>query len=280
MTFFVRSAEGARSLFGSASCRPTSISSNNRWRYRHRATVLRGVTCRGADSASVVGSRGVTLPPTDSLCVRMSSPPLCRFHPWVPVAGGPCGSPDRACVGRSADVLRRARFPVMLVGPSVVREGASDVLLALAEQIRSPVAVIPGAGDAFPPNHRLFLSEYGFAGTGENPRIIDQSDVLIFVGVCRENAFTGRSLRGRLFESKTHIRIPGDCVVARELQGDVLIGGALAHALAALRLALWPSSPSPIRGKPALVTLDLAKGDGLRKTVQGAPMMAVGKGLP
>jgi benzoylformate decarboxylase len=64
---------------------------------------------------------------------------------------------DPELLNRAAIALRNSRRPVIVVGPSVARDGAWDETIALAEQHQAAVWVSPmSPRNSFPENHPLF----------------------------------------------------------------------------------------------------------------------------
>ena len=66
----------------------------------------------------------------------------------------PAGGED--AIERAAELLSRAKFPVILNGAGVVLAGAIPASMALAERLDAPVCCGYQHNDAFPGSHRLF----------------------------------------------------------------------------------------------------------------------------
>lgn len=66
-------------------------------------------------------------------------------------------APDPVALQQVADALQHSAHPALVVGPGVDRDGAWDLVVALAERIHAPVWVSPKASrGSFPEDHDLF----------------------------------------------------------------------------------------------------------------------------
>ncbi|MFF8785478.1 thiamine pyrophosphate-binding protein [Streptomyces sp. NPDC015125] len=88
--------------------------------------------------------------------------------------------PRSELIAAAADRLTRARRPVILAGGGVVRAGAEAELLALAEQLRAPVATTFGGKGAFPWEHPLSLQSW--LEDRYTTAFLEDADTLLVVG--------------------------------------------------------------------------------------------------
>ncbi|MGW7576272.1 thiamine pyrophosphate-binding protein [Streptomyces sp. NPDC054765] len=88
--------------------------------------------------------------------------------------------PRPELITAAADRLTRARRPVILAGGGVVRAGAEAELLALAEQLRAPVATTFGGKGAFPWEHPLSLQSW--LEDRYTTTFLEDADTLLVVG--------------------------------------------------------------------------------------------------
>ncbi|MCL7497145.1 thiamine pyrophosphate-binding protein [Streptomyces sp. MCA2] len=88
--------------------------------------------------------------------------------------------PRPELIAAAADRLTRARRPVILAGGGVVRAGAEAELLALAEQLRAPVATTFGGKGAFPWEHPLSLRSW--MEDRYTTAFLEDADTLLVVG--------------------------------------------------------------------------------------------------
>lgn len=95
-----------------------------------------------------------------------------RYRATTPPAGDP------ALVERAAEMLARAERPLIHAGGGVLRAGAWEELVALAEYLAAPVTTSVGARGIIPEDHPLCLipSSYGALGAQAT------ADLVLFVG--------------------------------------------------------------------------------------------------
>jgi len=89
-------------------------------------------------------------------------------------------TPRPELVAEAAVLLAEAERPVILAGGGVVRAGATDELLRLAELLRAPVASTFGAKGAFPWVHPLSLQSW--LEDRHTTNLLEDADVLLVVG--------------------------------------------------------------------------------------------------
>lgn len=88
--------------------------------------------------------------------------------------------PRPEVVEAAARLLEAAARPVILAGGGVVRSGAHDALLALAERLSAPVATTFGGKGAFPWEHPLSLQSW--LEDRHLTAFLEDADVLLVVG--------------------------------------------------------------------------------------------------
>ncbi|MFF8370851.1 thiamine pyrophosphate-binding protein [Streptomyces lydicus] len=89
-------------------------------------------------------------------------------------------APRPELVAVAAERLARAERPVILAGGGVVRAGAEAELLALAQQLRAPVATTFGGKGAFPWEHPLSLQSW--LEDRHTTSFLEDADTLLVVG--------------------------------------------------------------------------------------------------
>ena len=117
-----------------------------------------------------------------------------RTEVWGETKFGSCPAERRApevdLIERTARLLRAATRPVFICGGGVVVSGAEPELLALAERISAPVATTISGKGSIDEQHPLAAGVVGSnGGTPETRSIVDQADLVIFVG-CRAGSVT------------------------------------------------------------------------------------------
>ena len=98
-------------------------------------------------------------------------------------------APAPAALDAAAELLSKARFPVILNGAGVVLAGAIPETVALAERLDAPVCVGYQHNDAFPGSHPLFAGPLGYNGSRAGMELIAKADVVLALGT-RLNPFS------------------------------------------------------------------------------------------
>ena len=91
-------------------------------------------------------------------------------------------APDENQVHRAAHVLAQARHPVVLAGPGVARDGATEALVRFSERLNIPVATTFLGKGVFPDDHRNALGTIGFMVKDYANFGFDRADVVVAVG--------------------------------------------------------------------------------------------------
>ncbi|HKY07256.1 MAG TPA: thiamine pyrophosphate-binding protein, partial [Candidatus Binatia bacterium] len=120
--------------------------------------------------------------------------PVDRSDVWGDAAFGRYPAerllPAAECVEGAARLLRDAAYPVFICGGGVIISGAEAELLGLAERLSAPVATTISGKGAIGEHHPLAVGVVGSnGGTPETRAIVDQADLIVFVG-CRAGSVT------------------------------------------------------------------------------------------
>ena len=100
------------------------------------------------------------------------------------------GDPQR--IALAAELLQRARRPVLLVGHGVVVSGAQEAVRSLAEKLHLPVVnTLLGKG-GFPETHELSLGMVGMHGTAYANKAVSECDLIMSIGSRWDDRITGR----------------------------------------------------------------------------------------
>jgi acetolactate synthase-1/2/3 large subunit len=91
-------------------------------------------------------------------------------------------APDQNQVHRAAHVLSEATNPVVLAGPGVARDGATQALIRFSERLNIPVATTFLGKGVFPDDHRNALGTLGFMVKDYANFGFDRADVVVAVG--------------------------------------------------------------------------------------------------
>ena len=112
--------------------------------------------------------------------IDIELPPIVRFE--RPAGGA-------KAVSEAAELLSKAKFPVILSGAGVVIGGAIPDCVALADRLDSPVCSGYQHNDSFPGSHPMAAGPLGYNGSKAGMQLIAQADVVLALGT-RLNPFS------------------------------------------------------------------------------------------
>ncbi len=95
-------------------------------------------------------------------------------------------------IKKAASLILHAEKPVLYVGGGIIFSDACEELLGLAEQIMAPVTTTLMGMGAFPSNHPLSLGMLGMHGTRYANYAIQESDLIVAIGVRFDDRVTGK----------------------------------------------------------------------------------------
>jgi acetolactate synthase-1/2/3 large subunit len=169
--------------------------------------------------------------------------PVDRADVWADASLGQYparrSAPDPFFVERAAKLLREASYPLFLCGGGVVIAGAEQELLTLAERLTAPVATTISGKGSIVEDHPLAVGVVGSnGGTPETRAIVDQADLIAFIG-CRAGSVTTERWRHPAPGKAKVIHLDVDpSVLGANYPVDVPLVGDAKLALAALNEAL------------------------------------------
>ncbi len=148
-------------------------------------------------------------------------------------------APDPNCVGRAARLLRDAVHPLFICGGGAVIASAEPELLELAERLSAPVATTISGKGSINEEHPLAVGVVGSnGGTPETRAIVDQADLIVFVG-CRAGSVTTERWRHPAPGKVKVIHLDVDAaVMGVNYSADVALVSDAKLTLAALNEAL------------------------------------------
>ena len=91
-----------------------------------------------------------------------------------------CGSLEQ--LERAAELLSKAKKPVIVSGRGVVDADALDIVKAIAEHLTAPVAVTYLHNDAFYGDHPLSVGPIGYMGSKAAMKTLAEADVMLAIG--------------------------------------------------------------------------------------------------
>jgi sulfoacetaldehyde acetyltransferase len=92
------------------------------------------------------------------------------------------GAGGENSLDQAAQLLAKAKFPVILAGGGVVMGDAVEECKALAERLGAPVVTGYLRNDAFPASHALWCGPLGYQGSKAAMKLIAQADVVVALG--------------------------------------------------------------------------------------------------
>ena len=92
------------------------------------------------------------------------------------------GAGGEHSLNEAAELLAKAKFPVILAGGGVVMGDAVEECKALAERLGAPVVTGYLRNDAFPASHPLWCGPLGYQGSKAAMKLIAQADVVVALG--------------------------------------------------------------------------------------------------
>ncbi|MEP7205963.1 MAG: sulfoacetaldehyde acetyltransferase [Casimicrobiaceae bacterium] len=92
------------------------------------------------------------------------------------------GAGGEQSLDAAAELLARAKFPVILSGGGVIMAGATADAVALAELLQAPVCNSYLHNDSFPAAHPLWCGPLGYQGSKAAMTLISKADVVLALG--------------------------------------------------------------------------------------------------
>jgi len=148
-------------------------------------------------------------------------------------------APDPFHVELAAKLLRAAKKPLFICGGGPVISGAQNELLELALRLSAPVATTISGQGSISEEHPLAVGVVGSnGGTPETRSVVDQADLVVFVG-CRAGSVTTERWRHPVPGKVKVVHIDVDAgTIGANYRVDVPMVADAKLALAALNFAL------------------------------------------
>ncbi|MBP8975792.1 MAG: biosynthetic-type acetolactate synthase large subunit [Bacteroidetes bacterium] len=133
-------------------------------------------------------------------------------------------------IKKAAELINKAKRPVLYVGGGVIHSNASHELRTLAEKLNCPVATTLHGLGAFPEDNKLALGMLGMHGTWYSNYAVQYCDVLIAVGTRFDDRVTGDTTAFAAEAKKIHIDIDPSAI-SKNVPVDVPIVGDVKNVL-------------------------------------------------
>ncbi len=151
--------------------------------------------------------------------------------------------PAQAQLAQAVELIVNAKRPVILAGQGVIISGAMLELHTLAERCEIPVALTLLGLGGFPASHFLHLGMMGMHGEAWVNTAIQESDLLIALGLRFDDRVTGDPKRFAPHARKIHVEIdPSE--VNKNVAVDLPLIGDLREVLMALLPEVKPTRRS------------------------------------
>ena len=133
-------------------------------------------------------------------------------------------------IARANELLSKAKKPVILAGHGILKSGACDEVLTLAERAHVPLAMTLLGIGCMPAHHPLNLGMMGMHGEHWVNEAIQEADLLIALGMRFDDRVTGKLASYAPNAKKIHIDIdPSE--LHKNVKADVAIAGDLKTVL-------------------------------------------------
>jgi acetolactate synthase-1/2/3 large subunit len=180
-----------------------------------------------------------------------------RPHPMLRV--------EDASLDQAAELIRKAKRPVILAGHGVSESGAMEQIRTLAERTQTPVALTLLGLGVFPASHPLNMGMMGMHGEAWVNHAIQDADLLIACGMRFDDRVTGSTSTYSLKSKKIHIEVdPAE--INKNIKVDVALVGDLREVLEKLLPRI-----SGRDGSAWLKTIDNSKGAAAVRDIKNLP---------
>lgn len=119
----------------------------------------------------------------------------------------PVYEPTDRAIESALDLIRTAKKPVILAGQGILKANATEHLIAFAEKTDIPVALTLLGLGAFPASHQKNIGMMGMHGEAWVNKAIQESDLLIAIGMRFDDRVTGRIASYAPYARKIHVEM-------------------------------------------------------------------------
>ena len=162
-------------------------------------------------------------------------------------------------------LINAAQRPLILAGHGIILGGAESVLQAFAEKTQIPVAMTLLGIGAFPASHDLNLGMMGMHGEAWVNTAIQESDLLIALGMRFDDRVTGNLKTYAPHAKKIHVDID-----PAEFNKNVRVDAAISGDVGAV-VGDWMSRLADVDRSQWLAHISDLKGDSAVRDIQNLP---------
>src|SRR6202050_3347884 len=166
---------------------------------------------------------------------------------------------------QALELINQAKRPVILAGHGIILSGSEQEVLAFAEATGAPVALTLLGIGAFPASHPLCLGMMGMHGEAWVNKAIQESDLLIALGMRFDDRVTGNLKTYAPNAKKIHVEID-----RAEINKNVRVDVAIAADLRAT-ITEWLPNLERTDRSAWLSHVDSLKGDSAVRDIQNLP---------
>jgi acetolactate synthase-1/2/3 large subunit len=153
-------------------------------------------------------------------------------------------SPMEADLLQAAAMIAQAERPLILAGAGVMRSGAMQEMLALAESTQTPIAATLLGIGSIPASHPLYLGMMGMHGESWVNIAIQEADLLLALGMRFDDRVTGNMATYAPNARKIHFDIdPSE--INKNVKVNLALIGDLKDTLTQLLPHLTPATHTP-----------------------------------
>jgi len=152
----------------------------------------------------------------------------------------PTYSPNPKQVAKVADVVKRAKKPLIYAGGGVIASGASEDLTWLARSLQIPVTATLMALGCFPADDPLWVGMLGMHGTFAANMAISQADLILAIGSRFDDRVTGKISEFAKHAKIVHIDIDPTSI-QKNVPVDIPVVADCKSFLTSLRQILEPT---------------------------------------
>lgn len=156
----------------------------------------------------------------------------------------PTYAPNPKQVAKVADVVKRAKKPLIYAGGGVIASGASEELTWLARSLHIPVTATLMALGCFPADDPLWVGMLGMHGTFAANMAISQADLVLAIGSRFDDRVTGKISEFAKHAKIVHIDIDPTSI-QKNVPVHIPVVADCKSFLTALRQILEPNLDSP-----------------------------------
>src|SRR5690348_6309763 len=173
--------------------------------------------------------------------------------------------PAPANLNEAAALINESQRPVILAGHGIILSGAGEEVRRLAETADIPVALTLLGLGAFPASHPLNLGMMGMHGEAWVNQAIQESDLLIALGMRFDDRVTGNLKSYAPHAKKIHVDID-----PAEFNKNVRVDAAISGDVGAV-VGSWLSKLAEVDRSQWLAHISDLKGDSAVRDIQNLP---------